>query len=169
MKFNNDDLLDDVNLKIIDALSKDSSMPFVEIAKQIGISDATVRLRVRKLKDNGVINKFTLSLDNDLLGYDHLSFIGINIRPGLADQITEELSDIEEILEVHEMHGKFDLFVKVRAKDLSHTRDIIEKKIRLLPNIVDTQLMTVLKTKKEDQIASLDNHITENEWSTSNR
>jgi DNA-binding Lrp family transcriptional regulator len=45
-------------------------MPFVEIAKQIGISDATVHLRVRKLKDNGVINKFTLSLDNDLLGHD---------------------------------------------------------------------------------------------------
>jgi Lrp/AsnC family transcriptional regulator, regulator for asnA, asnC and gidA len=107
-----------------------------------------VHLRVRKLKDNGVINKFTLSLDNDLLGYDHLSFIGINITPGLADQITEELSNIEEILEVHEMHGKFDLFVKVRAKDLSHTRHIIEKKIRILPNIVDTQLMTVLKTKK---------------------
>ena len=169
MKFNNDDLLDDINLRIIDALSKDSSMPFVEIAKQIGISDATVHLRVRKLKDNGVINKFTLSLDNDLLGYDHLSFIGINIRPGLADQITEELSNMEEILEVHEMHGKFDLFVKVRAKDLSHTREIIEKKIRILPNILDTQLMTVLKTKKEDQIASLDNHITENEWSTSDR
>ena len=169
MKFNNDDLLDDINLRIIDALSKDSSMPFVEIAKQIGISDATVHLRVRKLKDNGVINKFTLSLDNDILGYDHLSFIGINIRPGLADQMTEELSNIEEILEVHEMHGKFDLFVKVRAKDLSHTRDIIEKKIRILPNILDTQLMTVLKTKKEDQIASLDNHITENEWSTSDR
>ena len=84
MKFNNnDDLLDDINLRIIDALSKDSSMPFVEIAKQIGISDATVHLRVRKLKDNGIINKFTLSLDNDLLGYDHLSFIGINIRPGI--------------------------------------------------------------------------------------
>ena len=156
MKFNNDDLLDDINLRIIDALSKDSSMPFVEIAKQIGISDATVHLRVRKLKDNGVINKFTLSLDNDLLGYDHLSFIGINIRPGLADQITEELSNIEEILEVHEMHGKFDLFVKIRAKDLNHTRDIIENKIRKLPNIVETELMTVLKTKKEEQIVSSD-------------
>ena len=163
MKFNNDDLLDDVNLKIIDALSKDSSMPFVEIAKQIGISDATVRLRVRKLKDNGVINKFTLSLDNDLLGYDHLSFIGINIRPGLADRITEELSTIEEVLEVHEMHGKYDLFVKVRAKDLNHTRDIIENKIPILSNIVDTQLMTVLKTSKEEQMASFNNHVAEND------
>src|SRR5918912_354155 len=168
-KFDNDSLLDDINLKIIDVLSKDSSVPFVEIAKQIGISDATVHVRVRRLKDEGVIDKFTLSVDNGLLGYDHLAFIGINIRPGLADQITEELSNVEEILEVHEMHGKFDLFVKVRAKDLSHTREIIEKKIRILPNILDTQLMTVLKTKKEDQIASLDNHITENEWSTSDR
>ena len=80
MKFDNTDiLLDDINLKIIHALSKDSSVPFVEIARQIGISDATVHLRVRRLKDDGVINKFTLSVDNDLLGYDNLSFIGIMI------------------------------------------------------------------------------------------
>src|SRR5215213_8441650 len=154
-KFDNDSLLDDINLKIIDILSKDSSVPFVEIAKQIGISDATVHLRVRRLKDEGVIDKFTLSVDNGLLGYDHLAFIGINIRPGLADQIIERLSNIEEVLEVHEMHGRFDLFVKIRAKDLNHTRDIIENKIRKLPNIVETELMTVLKTKKEEQIVSL--------------
>jgi Lrp/AsnC family transcriptional regulator, regulator for asnA, asnC and gidA len=62
------------NLKIIDVLSKDSSVPFVEIAKQIGISDATVHLRVRRLRDEGIISKFTLSVDNDLLGYDHLFY-----------------------------------------------------------------------------------------------
>src|ERR671932_624777 len=151
--------LDDINLKIIDVLSRDSSMPFVEIAKQVGISDATVHLRVRRLISEGVINKFTLSIDNDLLGYDHLGFIGINIRPGFADEITEMLSHIEEVLEVHEMYGRFDLFVKVRAKDLNHTRHIIENKIRILPNIVETQLMTILKTKKEEQIASSNNHI----------
>ncbi len=163
MNFDSERLLDDINLKIIDVLSKDSSVPFVEIAKQIGISDATVHLRVRRLRDEGIISKFTLSVDNDLLGYDHLSFIGINIRPGLADRITEELSTIEEVLEVHEMHGKYDLFVKVRAKDLNHTRDIIENKIRILPNIVDTQLMTVLKTSKEEQMTSFNNHVAEND------
>jgi Lrp/AsnC family transcriptional regulator, regulator for asnA, asnC and gidA len=73
-----------------------------------------------------------------------------------------ELSNIEEVLEVHEMHGKFDLFVKIRAKDLKHTRDIIENKIRILPNIVETELMTALKTSKEEQIASSNNRITEN-------
>ena len=60
------------------------------------------------------------------------------------------------------MHGRFDLFVKVRAKDLNHMRDIIENKIRTLPNILETELMTVLKTKKEDQIVYLDKAISDN-------
>jgi Lrp/AsnC family transcriptional regulator for asnA, asnC and gidA len=158
MKFNNHEyLLDDVNLQIIDILGKDSSTPFVEIAKQIGMSDATVQLRVRKLKDKRIINKFTLSLNNDLLGYDHLAFAGINIKPGLTDQVIEELSNVEEVLEIHEMHGKFDLLLKIRAKDLNHMRDIIENKISTLPNILKTKLMTVLKTSKEEQIVSLKN------------
>jgi Lrp/AsnC family transcriptional regulator for asnA, asnC and gidA len=144
-----DSVLDDVNLRIIDILSKDSSTPFVEIAKQIGISDATVHLRVRRLIAAGIITKFTISVDNNLLGYDHLVFIRINLKPGFADQVTEELSNIEEVLEIHEMHNAFDLFLKIRA-----IRDIIENKIRRLPNVLETELMTVLKTKKEEQIVS---------------
>ena len=147
--------LDYVNLQILDILAKDSSTPFVNIAKQIGISDATVHLRVRRLIDEGIIRRFTLSLNNDLLGYDHLVFAGINIRSGFADQVTEELSNLEEVLEIHEMHNRFDLFLKIRAKDLNHMRDIIENKIRKLPHILETELMTVLKTNKEEQMVSL--------------
>src|SRR5215212_6389622 len=153
MKLNDhDSLLDNINLRIIDILSKDSSTTFVKIAKQIGVSDATVHLRVRRLIAAGIITKFTISVDNNLLGYDHLAFIGINIKPGLADQITEGLSNLEEVLEIHEMHNTFDLFLKIRAKDLNHMRDIIENKIRILPNIIETELVTVLKTKKEEQM-----------------
>jgi Lrp/AsnC family transcriptional regulator for asnA, asnC and gidA len=137
-------------------------MPFVEIAKQIGISDATVHLRARRLLSEGVITKLTISVDNDLLEYDHLAFIGINIKPGFADQITEGLSNVEEVLEIHEMHNTFDLFLKIRAKDLNHMRDIIENKIRTLPNVIETELMTVLKTKKEDQIVYLNKEIADN-------
>jgi Lrp/AsnC family transcriptional regulator, regulator for asnA, asnC and gidA len=75
----------------------------------------------------GVINKFTISVDNDLLGYDHLSFIGINVEPGFADEAIYELSSIE-VLEVHEMHGTF-LLLKIRAKDLDQMREVVENKI----------------------------------------
>jgi Lrp/AsnC family transcriptional regulator, regulator for asnA, asnC and gidA len=160
MKLNSHSIaLDDVDLQIMYILAKDSSTAFVEIAKQIGISDATVHLRVRKLIDKGIIRRFTLSLNNDLLGYDHLVFAGINIKSGFADQVTEELSNIEEILEIHEMHNTFDLFLKIRAKDLNDIRDIVENKIRKLPYILETELMTVLKSSKEEQMVTLSKDI----------
>ena len=65
-------LIDDVNLKIIDILNKDSSTPFVNIAKQIGVSDATIHIRVRRMISAGIINKFTISVDNGLLSSDSL-------------------------------------------------------------------------------------------------
>jgi Lrp/AsnC family transcriptional regulator, regulator for asnA, asnC and gidA len=136
-------------------LSKDSSMPFVEVAKQIGISDATVHIRVRRLIADGLIKKFTISVDNNMLGYDHLAFMGINIEPGFADEVTEGLLKIDEVLEIHEMHGRFDLILKIRAKDLDQMREIVVNKIRKLPRILETELMTVLKTRKEDQLVSL--------------
>ena len=82
----NDALLDDINLKIIDILSKDSSTPFVEVAKQIGISDATVHIRVRRLVAAGIISKFTLAVDNNLLGYDHLAFVEIKLQSDFIDE-----------------------------------------------------------------------------------
>ena len=113
MKISNNIFVDDVNLQIIAILAKDSSTTFVEIAKQIDLSDATVHLRVRKLIAAGIISKFTICVDNNLLGYDHLAFVGVNIKPGLADQTTEELSNLQEVLEIHEMHNTFDLFLKI--------------------------------------------------------
>lgn len=158
MQFNYDQL-DDVNLKILDILSRDSSTPFVEIAKQIGISDATVHIRVRRLTAAGIISKFTISVNNNLLGYDHLAFMGINVEPGSAEEVTVNLTKIDEVLEIHEMHGRFDLLLKIRAKDLNQMREIVVNKIRKLPNIIETELMTVLKSRKEEQMVSLKNDI----------
>jgi Lrp/AsnC family transcriptional regulator, regulator for asnA, asnC and gidA len=154
--------LDDIDLKIIDILSGNSSTPFVEIGKQIGISDATIHIRVRKLISEGVISKFTICVNNDLLGYDHLGFMGINVDPAYAAEETiDQLLNLEEVLEIHEMHNSFDLFLKIRAKHLNHMWDIVENKIRKLPHILNTELISVLKTRKEEQIVSLKNDILE--------
>lgn len=162
----NYDLLDDTNLKIIEILSRDSSTAFVEIAKELGVSDATVHIRVRRLITAGIISRFTLLVDNNRLGYDHLAFMGINVEPGFADVVVNDLSKIDEVLEVHEMHGRFDLLLKIRAKNLEEMRDIVENKIRKLSHVLETELMTVLKTEKEEQIVSLKREIMERAQST---
>ena len=141
----NEDLLDEINLKIIDILSKDSSTRFVEIAR---ISDATVHMRVRQLIATRIIHKFTISVTNYRIGYHHLAFMGINVEPGFAEEVVLGLSDVETVLEIHEMHGRFDLILKVRAKELDELRDVVVNKIRTLPHILEIELMTVLRKNK---------------------
>jgi Lrp/AsnC family transcriptional regulator, regulator for asnA, asnC and gidA len=149
------ELLDEVNLRILDILSRDASRPFVNIAKELEISNPTVQIRVKRLQAAGVLRKFTITTDNGLLGYDHLAFIGINISKGSGDEILVTLSQLDEILELHEMYGQFDLLVKIRARSLKEMRDIIVNKIRGISQITEAQLMTVLKTIKEEHMISL--------------
>jgi Lrp/AsnC family transcriptional regulator, regulator for asnA, asnC and gidA len=158
------DSIDAVDLKIIDILGKDSSTTFVDIAKQIGVSDATIHIRVRRLREAGIIGNFTISVDNNRLGYDHLAFMGINVEPGFAEDVTNDLSSLHEILEIHEMHNRFDLLLKIRAKDLNELRDIVVNKVRTLPHILETDLMTILKTRKEEQMVPIRNEIEIPSW-----
>ena len=158
------DSTDAVDLKIIDILGKDSSTTFVDIAKQIGVSDATIHIRVRRLREAGIIGNFTISVDNNRLGYDHLAFMGINVEPGFAEDVTNDLSSLHEILEIHEMHNRFDLLLKIRAKDLNELRDIVVNKVRTLPHILETDLMTILKTRKEEQMVPISNEIEIPSW-----
>ncbi len=149
------ELLDEVNLRILDILNQDASRPFVDIAKELEISDATVHIRVRRLLAAGILRKFTISADNALLGYDHLAFLGININEGSADEVIATLSQFDEILELHEMYSQFDLLLKIRTKSLKEMRDIIANKIGRIPQIREAELMTVLRTIKEEQLIPL--------------
>jgi Lrp/AsnC family transcriptional regulator, regulator for asnA, asnC and gidA len=153
------DTLDAIDFRIIDLLSKDSSTTFVDIAKHIGVSDATIHIRVRRLREAGVIGNFTISVDNKRLGYGHLVFMGVNVGSGFAEEVTNGLSSIDEILEIHEMHNRFDLLLKIRAKNLDELREIVVNKIRSLPHILEAELMTILKTRKEEQIVPIRNEI----------
>jgi Lrp/AsnC family transcriptional regulator for asnA, asnC and gidA len=135
----------------------------VDIAKELEISDATVHIRVRRLVAAGILRKFTIATDNRLLGYDHLAFVGINIKEGSSDEAIAILSAFDEILELHEMYGQFDLLLKIRGKSLEEMREVIVNKIGRIPHIREAELMTVLKTIKEEQMVSLKKDIADAE------
>jgi len=145
------DLIDELNLRIIDLLSRDASRPFVEIAKELEISDATVHMRVRRLIASGIIRKFTISTDDRLLGYSQVAFMGINVKDDFSiDEVTSTLSKFDEVLEVHEMYGHFDLLLKLRAKNMEEMRNTIANGIRKIPQISGAELMPALRTVKEE-------------------
>jgi Lrp/AsnC family transcriptional regulator for asnA, asnC and gidA len=147
--------INDIDLRIIEILKNDASRTFVDIAKEVDVSDATVRHRFRKMFALGIINKFTINVNNTLLGYDHLAFICIKTKPSSTDvAFLSQISEIHGVLEIHEIHGIFDLIVKVRTTSLGRLRDLLENIILKLPSITEVELMSILKTEMEKQVVS---------------
>jgi DNA-binding Lrp family transcriptional regulator len=75
--------------------------------------------------------------------------------PGYTPEVTKYLAGLNEILELHEMLSRFDLLLKLRARSLDEMRDIIVNKVSKFPRIVEIELMTSLKTSKEEQIMDI--------------
>jgi Lrp/AsnC family transcriptional regulator for asnA, asnC and gidA len=142
--------MDELDLRILEALRVDSRRPYLELAKELGVSDATIHLRVKKMIEEGVIKGFTILIDHEKLGYGMTAFIEVQVRPGTADETVSKLSSIDGVLEAHEIHGHCDILLKVKAKGLAELRDKIVNQIKKVEDIVSSEAYTVLKVVKEE-------------------
>ncbi|CAM3557105.1 Lrp/AsnC family transcriptional regulator [Zobellia roscoffensis] len=130
------DKLDSVDHKILTLLSDDAQMPYTEVAKRAGISPGTVHMRTRKMKNMGVIKGATLSLDYSKMGYKMTVFLGIYLRESfLYKVVIEELAKIQEVVKIHHSTGKYDIFIKVHAKDSLHYRNLYQEAILTIEGI----------------------------------
>jgi len=144
--------LDEIDEKIIERLQEDSRKPFVEIAKELGVSDPTIHVRVKKLQEAGVIEKFTAVLAPAKVEKGVAAFIEINVKPNTIEEVIRNLGRLDEVLEIHETFGEYDIIAKIRAKTNEDLRDLVVREIQTIPHIVNTRVTTVLKTRKEEQL-----------------
>ncbi|MCW4020055.1 MAG: Lrp/AsnC family transcriptional regulator [Candidatus Bathyarchaeota archaeon] len=142
------DKLDEVDRGIIKHLRKNARTTFVDIGKALGVSDATVYNRVKRLMEDGVIKRFTVKIEEAALGRRVYGFMLVNVKPGAETDVSKQISKIERVSEVHEVHGPEDLIVKVRAKNLTRLRSVILK-VRGIPDVVQTEFIPVFKTWKD--------------------
>lgn len=96
--------MDIVDLKILELLKDNSRMSFNEISQSVGKTEATVRRRVKKLTDEGVIRKFTIDYAIDNKPRTRAT---VKLEPDFKEikRILKELLDIEEITDVWRLSG----------------------------------------------------------------
>jgi Lrp/AsnC family transcriptional regulator for asnA, asnC and gidA len=140
-------LLDDIDKKIIEILKNDSRTPFTEIASALGLSDSTIHVRLKKLRDEGIILRYTVDLNEDLIEKKVHGLIMINVYPGHLEAVIEKLRAKYLITHIYEAHGDNDLIVTTNTRDLDELRELIIE-IRQIPNIATTSLITILKIWK---------------------
>ena len=141
--------LNERDLRLIEILQNDSSTPSVKIAEMLKVTEGTVRNRVRTLRRLGVIRKFTVAVDPMALGKTNVAFILLNPFPGRLQEVAKRLATIDAIDEVHETHTYGDLLLKVRAKSPSELAGIIASRIKTVPGVAGTQVISVLNIWKD--------------------
>lgn len=138
--------IDNVDLKILGLLSEDANMPYTEVAKKAFVSDGTVHVRMRKLKEMGVVKGAQLSLDYSKLGWDIVAFLGIYLdKSSLYSEVSEDLKQIPEITGMHYTTGNYSIFAKIVCKDTNHLRNVLHDKIQKVKGIQRTETFISLE------------------------
>ena len=140
-------VLDDLSLRIIEQLQKDGRRPYASIGKAIGLSEAAVRQRVTKLIDSGVMQIVAVT-DPLQIGYNRAAMIGI-AATGDLEKTADELAKIPEVDYVVITAGTFDILIEVTCADDQALLEILNNKVRALPNVIRTETFVYLNLRKQ--------------------
>ena len=125
--------LDDLDKKILSLIVDDARKPFLEVARECNVSGAAIHQRIQKLTSAGVIKGSEFVVDNEKIGYETCAYMGIFLKnPEQFTVVTEKLRKIPEVVECHYTTGKYDLFIKIYAKNNQHLLSIIHNKLQPL-------------------------------------
>ncbi len=126
-------------------LKENSRTSFNDISKQVGKTEATVRRRVKKLEDDGIIKKFTIEYN---INSKPKTRATIKIEPDFKEikQIIKELKQLEEVTKIWRLSGDCGLFIKVEIPSIEQFNPLIEEKIAPIKGIkiVETCFITDL-------------------------
>tara|TARA_B100000941_G_C28424158_1_gene510464 strand:+ start:550 stop:1011 length:462 start_codon:yes stop_codon:yes gene_type:complete len=119
--------IDNIDLKILNVLSKNAKMPYTEVAKKVFVSGGTVHVRMRKLEKMGIVRGTKLDIDYNKLGYNISSYMGIYLEKSfLYKETVKSLKKIPEIVEIHAITGQYTIFIKIICKDTTHFRNFLD-------------------------------------------
>jgi len=129
--------MDNIDLKILNILKEDARKKYVEIAKAIGLSEGTVRRRIKQLKKMGIIKRFTIETNVEVEG--------IVLVETETTKTKEAVRKIRKIADkVFEVSGDYDIAALIQAYSIEELNDKVDE-IRKLPWVLSTKTLIKMK------------------------
>ncbi|MBT3406864.1 Lrp/AsnC family transcriptional regulator [Candidatus Woesearchaeota archaeon] len=146
--------MDDKDLAILDVLKENGDYTTRQIAKKTLLPPTTIHNRIRKLKSEGIIRKFTVDVDPSKVGKGFLSYILVSVNLGVLKRQKKTQYDIAEKLRkfyfverVDIVSGGTDIVAVVRVKDVSEFDDILLGKLQLVEGVEKTQSLIAIHSR----------------------
>lgn len=126
--------MDAIDEKILEELKANSRISFNDISERVGKTEATVRRRVKKLKEDGIIKAFTIEYSINSKPQTRAT---VKIEPNFKEMknIMKELKAIDEITDIWRLSGNCGLFLKVEIPTIEQFNPLIEEKISVIKGV----------------------------------
>lgn len=147
--------LDALDRKIVEKLGRDARISNRAIAAELGVTEGTIRTRIKRLQNEGLI-QFTVVKDFRMAGSPNLCMLGIDADPSCVSDLAETIRQIPEINCVVLMLGRFSLLAMGLFTNIEQLNEIVIDQIRSLPGVrrVETSI-SVHNLKYDPTIAKI--------------
>ncbi|OPY28181.1 MAG: putative HTH-type transcriptional regulator [Methanocella sp. PtaU1.Bin125] len=142
--------IDEVDSSILRLLRENARMSFTEMARRSGISDATIQNRLKRMRERGVVERFTVMANPEATGYTVTAIMLLQTDSEKHDDAKQALSVLPEVSEVYSVLGEYDLFIKVWAKSLEELNRTINDDIRSVDGVEDLLEIVAVERVKEE-------------------
>ncbi len=143
-------MIDDIDLRILDALQKDASQSLSDIAKHVGLSATPCWRRIQKLEEDGIISKRVALLNRAALDAGVTVFIAVRTSTHTVewlDKFRKAVRDIPEIVDFYRMSGEIDYLLKAYVPDIA-SYDALYKKLISRIELSDVTSMFAMEELK---------------------
>jgi len=140
-------MLDDIDRAIILHLQYDGRAPYTRIAEDLDITEGSVRRRVKRLVDEGIMQIVAIVEPHEL-GLSEAGMIGINVQAQRMEEVAEAISKLPEVSYLFQAAGEFDLFAEVFCQNRQHFVSFLNNKLQKIPGVERTQSFLILKMHK---------------------
>ncbi len=143
--------LDKVDVEILNYLQEDGKLTAKNLADKIGLTQTPVYERIRKLERLGVIKKYVAIVAPESVGKDLVIFMNLTLREhgvGKREKFLQDVSDLQEVVELYHTSGLYDFMAKVRVEDVHEYRNFLVEKVGKIDNVKDIVSHMVLEELK---------------------
>lgn len=139
-------------MKLLYELTKDGSISVPALSKKLGINASVLYSRIKRLLKKKLIKRFTVDIDDSLLGIGVKASVGINRDPKFKDLIHEKFMETPEVVSISEITGRFDIMIHVYAKNLEALHTVVIEKIGKIEGILNTETFVELQKTEKDPV-----------------
>jgi len=142
-------LIDEIDVLILDCLQENGRMSFSQISRKTGMPTSTIYDHYNRMVESGVIKKIAVLLDEELCGGSVKAIVGVETGAKLYLSVAEELTKIDDVIEVYGTTAEFDLMIKVQSWEEDSFRDVLND-IRRIDGVEDIFISSILEVFKEE-------------------